>query len=709
MKPSLSGLELRRFFRARLTRLAVAALVTLPLLYAGLYLWSFWDPYHEVSKLPVALVVDDHPVTSGGTQVHAGRELANELRRRKVFDWKVVDDRTANDGVVSGRYYLSLTIPADFSADVASPANQRATPRPAPLQVHLNDANGYIASTIAGAAFNEIKAAAGGDAVRGYFDQIFVSFGQLHDRIDQAADGAGKLAQGIDQARDGAVRLRQGLGDAKDGGDQLVTGLGTARSGADRLVTGLARLNTGAGRLESGSAQVATGTHRLATTFDQVTGVLLPLLRAHPEQVRGTALQVARGADDVAAELGALPGQTSQAVRQAESARAAACAPAVRDGDACAAATRLLHTARRIDAQVSAHQGKLRSVAAESRALARDARSLAADAPGLAGRVAAARDDVDRLDKGAHQVATGLATLHQGLGAAYGGEKTLSQGIAKLQGGATRLDTGLGRLYTGARQLESGLDQASGGAHRLATDLHRGAGQIPDYGGDARDRRSGVMSDPVRLATATANRAPDYGTGFAPFFVPLALWVGAMFAYMVLRPIGPRASAAAAPVRRVALAGWLPAVAIGVSQVAVLLLVLRFGLGLDAAHWAGLVAVLALTSAAFMGIMQFVYGRFGPVGRVLALVLLMLQLTSSAGTYPIQTSPAFFRALHPILPMGWVVTALRHLISGGSMTSVWQCCAVLIGYLAGGLALTMLTVRRDRVWTLKRLHPVLKL
>ncbi|MFB4306140.1 YhgE/Pip family protein [Actinomadura sp. GTD37] len=118
---------------------------------------------------------------------------------------------------------------------------------------------------------------------------------------------------------------------------------------------------------------------------------------------------------------------------------------------------------------------------------------------------------------------------------------------------------------------------------------------------------------------------------------------------------------------------------------------------------------LTRIAAAFLAVIQWVNARFGPVGRILALALLMLQLTSAAGTYPIETSPRFFQAIRPYLPMSWVVDGVRRLIGGGQLTVVWQGCAVLAAFLAGGLALTALAVRRDRVWTVRRLHPALKL
>ncbi|GLW61920.1 hypothetical protein Arub01_01640 [Actinomadura rubrobrunea] len=720
---STAGLELRRFRRNRPTRVALAALVLLPLLYSGLYLWSFWDPYARLSHVPVALVVEDKPAQAGdGTNgagdqtVHAGADLAAELKRRKVFDWRTVDAREAREGVRSGRYYMALTIPSDFSARIASPSRDGA-PAAAQLRLRLNDANNYVIGSLAEAAFKEISAAAGAKATRGYLDQIFISFGRLHGELGKAADGAGRLADGAGRAGQGADRLAAGAREARRGAGRLENGIGRAHSGSRRLTSGLDTLHDGTRRLAEGNRRLNAGVQQLVARVDEAADAAVPLLRENAPRIRRDALAVAEAADALADAADALPARTGQAVRRAERAQAEVERMLARHTEIPAqtrrelrrAARDVVAVARQVDAYVRAHTGDLRRVAAQARSAERAARKIAADAPRLADRVEKARRDVDRLGRGAAQAAAGAARVNAGTGRLLSGASELTGGLGALSDGAGELRSGLGRLSGGAVDLATALAQISDGGRRLADGLEEGAGRVPAYGKDERQARAEMMSSPVRLASAHDNKVANYGTGFAPFFVPLSLWVGGMVVYMLLRPLNPRALAGTAPGWRVALAGWLPAVAIGVAQVGVVLAVLRFGLGLHAEHWPGLVAFLALTSAAFLAVIQGVNARFGPAGRIVALALLMLQLTSAAGTYPIETSPAFFQAVQPCLPMSWAVRAVRHLIAGGDPAAVWQGGAVLAVFLAGGLALTALAARHNRVWTVARLHPALKL
>src|SRR5438093_12344894 len=118
--PKLAALELRRFRRGRLPRAALVALLVLPLLYGALYLWSFWDPYGRLDRIPVALVNADRGASVKGKPIAAGDDLVDGLHESRTFDWHEVSAAEARRGVADGTYYLSLTVPADFRKHLAS-------------------------------------------------------------------------------------------------------------------------------------------------------------------------------------------------------------------------------------------------------------------------------------------------------------------------------------------------------------------------------------------------------------------------------------------------------------------------------------------------------------------------------------------------------------------------------------------------------------
>ncbi|MEU6345061.1 YhgE/Pip domain-containing protein [Streptomyces sp. NPDC046977] len=701
--PRPAVLELRRFCRGRLPRAAMVALLLLPLLYGALYLWSFWDPYGRLDKVPVALVNADKGATVDGQRLAAGDSIAEGLRGSDTFDWHETSAAEAARGVEDGTYYLSLTVPPDFSARVGSSAGRR--PETGALQVRTNDANNYIVGQISRTVFSEVRSAASTKASRGFYDKIFVSFSDLHDQTVRAAGGADDVTKGAGSARTGSKELGDGISSAEDGARRLANGLRDAKKGSHALAGGLDALDIGAGR-------VAAGTQRLA---DGVNGASdeLAFVKKHVKEINAVARLVARGSQDAKDGLGDLPGQAERAVTDAKAAAAqvhgaytqqcplGAVTPECRALDKAGdAADEVVRVAGRLDTYVRTHDAQLDGLRDDLGTM----HSVAADLsdPHLADRLQSAVDSVNELNAGAWKVSKGLHTATAGAG-------NLDSGLTDLSSGANGLASGMYRLSDGSNRLTSGLTRLTDGSGRLADGLHDGAARIPDYGTEERDDRTKVMADPVRLVSGALHKAPNYGTGFAPYFIPLSLWVGAMVAYMLLPPLNKRAMAAGAPAWRIAVAGWLPVVAVGVLQTLALMAVLHWAVGLRMARAGGTIGFLVLVTACFGAIVQWLNARFGPAGRVLVLALLMLQLTSAGGTYPVQTSPGFFNAVHPFLPMSYVVEGLRHLITGGGLWPVWRACLVLALFTAGALALTAWSARRKQVWTPARLHPELSL
>ncbi|CAM4374867.1 YhgE/Pip domain-containing protein [Nocardiopsis rhodophaea] len=710
----LGGLSVRSFFRSPLPVAALVALALIPLLYSGLYLWSFWDPFGNMKNLPVALVNEDEPVTVDGEETHAGQDITDELLEGGDLDWRLVDADEAASGVADGRYYVSLTIPEDFSANLASPSEDDDEPVPAMLEAHYNDANSYIVRQLMKSAFKEIQSAAGKNATGEYLDSMFLGFNEIHGKTEEAADGAGQLADGTDDAKDGSGKLYTNLGDAKDGSAQLRRGIGDLYDGSKKLAEGATtassqvskkadKLNEAADAwvpvIKEKAPKVKKGADKVKTAADAVSD-LAETAASSDAEVPATLPKP--GADglknpsDFQSYLDANPDlqQNNPELYQlladgkkfAEGAADAGAGGSNASGGAGGSGDTVLIGKDKLD-KLKKEADKVSKEAAEASDAASKASELADDADDKL-------KEVDDLDKGLAELAKGNRDMRDGLKKAHKGIKDLDDGIGKLHSGAGDLDDGIGKIKDGQHELADGLED--------------GVESIPTFDDDKRDTNGDMMSKPVRLSSSVANEAPQYGTGFAPFFVALSLWVGAMMTFMVLPAVSKRGLAGTAPSWRVALAGWLPPVAIGIAQVAVMMSTLHLTLGLDAVYWGGVIGLLVLTVASYSAVVQWASVRFGTAGRIVSLILLMLQLTSAGGTYPIETSPGFFQAIAPYLPMSHVVQALRILISGGDMGAVWTACGVLTAYLVGALLLTWLAVSRKRVWTMKDLYPALK-
>lgn len=691
--PKLASLELRRFGRGKLPRAALVALLLLPLLYGALYLCSFWDPYGRLDRIPVALVNDDKGATASGKKLAVGDGIVDGLRDSKTFDWHEVSSAEAREGVEDGTYYLSLTMPSDFSKRVASSSGD--SPETSALQVRTNDANNYIVGQISRTVFSEVRTAASTKASRSFLDKIFISFSDIHGATEKAAKGADKLDSGI--------------GEAKKGSKKLATGLKDAKKGSGDLAGGIKKLDKGAGELETGSKKVSDGTQKLADKVNGTADKVRPFLKDNGKTIGDTAKLVADSSKALRNNLDTwvklAPGAAKGAKEGSDiidGLYTERCENLPVPDPACpqlkkakTAAENVSTIADDMNTVIKDQNSDVTKLKKHLATLEKKSKALAERAPHLDEDLNKAVTQINDLNTGAGKVAKGAKKLHTGLGTA----KT----------GATDLDTGIGKLKTGATDLKGGLFKLADGSEKLSGGLHDGVKKIPDYDKKDRDQRTDVMADPVQLASQSMHKAPNYGTGFAPYFIPLSLWVGAMVAYMLIQPLNRRALAAGASAWRIAFAGWLPVAALGVLQTAALMSVLHWGLGLQMARAAGTVGFLCLVTCCFAAIVQWLNARFGAAGRILVLAVLMLQLTSAGGTYPVQTSPSFFGAIHPFLPMSYVVDALRRLITGGGLGPVWQACVVLTAFTAGALALTALSARQKQVWTLDRLHPELTL
>ncbi|MCM6778201.1 YhgE/Pip domain-containing protein [Nocardia sp. CDC159] len=637
----LALLEFRRF-RGPLRTLVPIALALIPLLYGSLYLWSNWDPYGRTDKIPVAVVNQDHPAEANGQLVDAGKQFTDQLRASGAFQWHFVDARAAHEGLEHGRYYFTITVPPDFSAKLVSA--QRPTPERASLDITLDDANNFVVGIIAKAAKSELQDQVNSAAHAAYARAIYGELSQVKQQLHIAAIGAHALVDGTVLAQRTGVSLTDGITAARAGAAGITDGLqrlADAGTRADQAIDALA--GSGATALPNAVGAAVNA----ATAASQTMGVVQD----------GTAL-----------------------VRQSAA-----------DADAALRQFAAVHPELALDPLLAT-------------ALQR-AHSLGDAAAGAAGTAEHARTAADQAATAATAVQRDFGPVQTALTGSDSPLRAISSSTRQIGSGATQITAGLTALESGAQTLRTAADQLNNGATQLAGVVDGAVQKIPDTSAEQTAKAADVLGSPVGISMDNLHPAGVYGRGLAPFFFSIAIWVVGLLAYLFLRPLNPRALAGRVGTLTVAAAGWLPVAAIAAIGGVILYGAVHFGLHLNPVHPIAVAGVLILAAGAFVAIDHFLRVSLGAIGEALSLVLLIVQLTACGGLYPIETTPAPFRAVHPILPMTYLVDALRVGISGGLTTNLVRDVLVLAGFLLVFVGATALVVRRQRVWTVARLHP----
>lgn len=698
------GTELSRFRRGTLPKIAVVVMLFIPLIYGALYLWAFDSPDKHLDGLSVALVNEDAGADRDGEQLNAGKELEQKLLDGADLDWHATDAADAADGVEDGTYYLSLTIPEDFSANAVSVGTDN--PVPARLKVAYNDSNNFLAGVLGKQAMAQVQAAVSSELGDQVSSTLLVGLNDAGSGLRDAADGAGELSTGIDSAVDGAGQLVAGL-------DSLADGTLTLQDGAFRLSSGAGQLAAGLSDLTAGTSALSSGSSTLSAGADSLAGGTATLSAG--------ASDVANGAAALDANLGTLSDKLGAAVPQAKSLDTGASqvssglnqvVAAVKASDPnsplLAQLEPLAAGAQQVAGGTSSLQSGIAEAAAGAGQLSAGSSALSNGAAQVAAGAQSAAGGASELSGGAATLASGAAQVDAGARSAESGANELAAGASTLSGGTTDLASGAGELLDGGTALSEGAEQLSDGSHTLADALTAGGQALPEDSSDLIDAKASVAANPVEMDTEYTSEAASFGEGFAPFFLALATFVGALITWLLLRALPTRALAAGVSGFRAAATGLIPALAIGLGQVIIMMAVLVWGLDIHPAYLLGTGAFLYLTTVAFLALQQMLIIVLGTAaGRVASLVLLMLQLSSSGGTYPVETTPGFFQALHPYMPATYVVNGLRALITGGVDARMWIAFAFLAILTVVCVVISSLSAGRQRMWTIKRLHPEL--
>lgn len=383
--------ELRRLSSGTLPKLAMVAIVLVPLLYASFYLYANFDPYSRLNKLPAAVFTTDAGAKdSTGAERNVGREVTDELVKSGTFQWHEVSREEAAKGVRDNKYSFAIGIPRDFSAALLSSGNFQ--PQQATITLTTNDANNYLSGTIAKQVAEQVRKTLAEKVGSEAADKFLVGFSTIYGKMQEASTGASQLADGAAQLKSGQQQLADGASQLASGSSQLATGLGTLRSGTAQLPDQTRKLADGAGQVADGNQKVADAASLAATA-----------------------------SGDIQAKLDGYRTQLTQDLRDAG-------VPETQVQEIVGRLDQLRSPVDQANTKIQTANGQLTQLASGARQVSDGAHQLAAATPQLTGGIAQAAN-------ASNQIRDGAGKLNDGEQSAVAGTTKLADGSVQLRDG----------------------------------------------------------------------------------------------------------------------------------------------------------------------------------------------------------------------------------------------------------------------------------
>lgn len=698
--------DLAASFKKPKVIIPIIVVLFIPVLYSGMFLAAFWDPYGKMDEIPVAVVNQDTGAEYEGKSLQVGKELVEELKKGNDFSWRFVTREEAEKGMDSNEYYMTIVIPDNFSSQATTLMDEN--PQPAQIIYEPNEGYNFLAAQIGGTAVKEIKAKVSAKVTEAYTETLFDQVEKISGGLNDAGDGASTINDGVVQLDTGAKTLKENLAKLAAGTIELSNGIAPLQEGASSLSKGAADLKTGASTLASGLNQLSAAEKQLESGA----------IKAHEGgvQLKNGLDASVQGADKLQAGLTASEEGSSKLVTGLESSlqgstKVAEGAKGVAQG---------LEQLTKASPEL-AENPTVQQLLAASKAVAQGSEQVQQGQQQLLQGSKDLHSAQQQLLQGSQQLAQGQKQLAQGATQLTAGQEQLAGGLKQFGGklaeaatGGEQLAAGAGKLSTGAKQIEGGMGQVSGGVQTLADGskqldagagelkngmdkLTEGSGELASKLNEAADQTSGVKktdklvnmyAQPVEVNEQKVNEVPNYGTGFAPYFLSLGLFVGALISTLVVPLRGTSVEDAT---------GWNRFVSralafTGMSLVQSLLAsgLTLYGLGLKVQSVPMFYLFSFITSLCFMFIIQALVTWLENPGRFLAILILIFQLTTSAGTFPLELIPNWMKAFNPILPMTYSVSGYKAVVSTGDFSHAWQQLGVLAGFGVVFLAITLL-------------------
>ena len=554
-------------------------------------------------------------------------------------------------------------------------------------------------------------------------DQLGSGLTTLKNNSASLRSGAASLNQGASQLSNGASQLNATVNSSL--GSLDFTGIMSAMNQASQMKSSLASLQSGLTQAQNALSSVSTEANQLKTASSALSGVSsaassLSGVAQNDAAIAQSAGALAQSTTDATTKDKLLTiAQKAQsnvttiqglgtALSQVNSLSTSLSSLQSQLNNLASLQTTLsgaqttLNQANQLLTTLQGYQGALSAMPSQLAALKQATNSLASGAASLQSGMSTAQAGINQytagvdtaasgasqlsansasLTSGANQLQSGVSQYTAGVNQANAGTGQLTANSAALVSGANQLATALIQLNAKVPSLVSGVSALASGTQKLVDNspalvagtakLNAGAGELADKLISGAEKVNAVQPSkkaakmfaaPTTVKHTNYSYVPNYGHALAPYVLSVALYVGSLIFNFVY------------PIRRVALRGrkasawWASKLAVGMTSITVMALAeggIMMLLGLQVLHVPSFFWTLILFGWASMAVVMFLSMTFDNPGRFVAMVLLMLQLGGSGGTFPMQVTMKFYNVIHWYLPMTYSILGLRNGISGG--------------------------------------------
>ncbi len=658
--------DIRTLSKCFFACVVVVAIALLPSLYAWLNIYSNWDPYGNTGGISIAVAsLDEGYTDEDGTYENKGDDVVADLREATSINWVIVDtEEAAKGGVESGDYYAAVVIDKQFSRNMYRMLTDW-TGKPA-ITYYENAKKNAVATKITDTAVETLKRSISENYLEVVIDGIMEQSNLL--AADLTADDPEAAVKGVlYQAQD----LLHACGQMMDA-FEAAGGSGVSESSAAALEAAVANINKNlpdGAQLQQTAAEIQmrlnTALARVERALDRLSSAIgnAPELPPAQQQLRDAAAQLEKAADTLETWAAGLEDSGTEAGKiQAEAARQTA--------------------------------AECRKTAKQLRALAEspDSADLLVDCDAL---VKSIRTMVDKipvtskaLQKELDTVAGQVADTMEGMAALAGDAKAMKTALAETADAVgdtmTLLRPATEKLLT---SLESTIDDLEG----LTTDEYMDT-LVNILGGDPAVYGQ-YFPEMVQTSVNAVYPIANYGSAMTPFYTVLAIWVGGVILSSLIK-IHARTEGLIDPKPAELYFGrYLFFFVLSQIQAAVIVTGDLYILKVQCLHPGMLYLTGALTAFTFSLLIYSLALSFGDVGKAIVVVIMVMQIAGSSGTFPIELLPAIYQKIYRFFPFPYAIDAMRECICGMYGNYYWQQIGFLLLFAAAALLIGLL-VRR---------------